>query len=81
MLEADKTWRVELDVTGIVKVGYIGFIPIVTREVLSYDDLSDIPEWMQHRVAALRMMPPNPHESKVEGVGRRVNENVYWILE
>jgi hypothetical protein len=36
---------------------------------------------MQERIAVLSMMKVNPPQTKVEGVGMRVDESVYWVLK
>lgn len=46
-----------------------------------YDDTSQLPMWMQERLAVLSMMKVNPPQTKVEGVGMRVDHNVYWIIK
>lgn len=45
-----------------------------------YEDISELPTWMQERLAVLSMMKVNPPQTKVEGVGMRVDESVYWVL-
>lgn len=46
-----------------------------------YDDISRLPVWMQERLAVLSMMKVDPPQTKVEGVGMRVDHNVYWIIK
>ena len=46
-----------------------------------YDDITDLPEWMQERIAVLSLMKVNPPQTKVDGIGMRVDEHVYWILK
>ena len=46
-----------------------------------YDDILKLPMWMQERLAVLSMMKVDPPQTKVEGVGMRVDNNVYWIIE
>lgn len=46
-----------------------------------YDDTSQLPMWMQERLAVLSMMKVDPPQTKVEGVGMRVDHNVYWIIK
>jgi hypothetical protein len=45
-----------------------------------YNSTSELPTWMQERLAVLSMMKVNPPQTKVEGVGMRVDESVYWVL-
>lgn len=40
------------------------------------DDMSDIPEWIQRKIAVLMMVSPSEF---VEGVGRRISSDTFWI--
>jgi len=44
-----------------------------------YDDLSDLPTWMQERIAMLSMLSFTPPTETVPGVGRRISEVTYWV--
>lgn len=44
-----------------------------------YDDLSDLPDWMQERIAMLNMLSFKPPTETVDGVGRRISEFTYWV--
>ena len=77
----DYTWRVELHEDGTVDVWYIGLYAIDYNYTKQYDTFSDIPEWMQHRVAALRMLSPAAAAFSVDGVGLRISEAIYWVVE
>jgi len=46
-----------------------------------YNTTDELPAWMQERIAVLSMMKVNPPQTKVEGVGMRVDESVYWVLK
>jgi hypothetical protein len=45
-----------------------------------YDSVDALPLWMQEKVALLMMTPLDKPTSEVEGVGRRIDDNVYWIF-
>lgn len=47
----------------------------------TYADMSELPAWMQERVAVLSMMKVDPPQTKVEGIGMRVDESVYWVIK
>lgn len=79
--DTDEVWRVEEYPTGAVETMYIGFSPIDSERVILYEDSSELPEWINDRVAVLRMMPCNPVTSVVFGVGRRISEHVFWVVE
>jgi len=46
-----------------------------------YSDTSQLPDWMQDRIAVLSMMKVNPPQTKIEGVGMRVDEHVFWVIK
>jgi hypothetical protein len=79
--DTDAVWRVEELHDGRVETTYIGFYPIDYDRVIYYEDSSKLPEWINDRVAVLRMMPCNPTTSIVFGVGRRISESVFWVVE
>lgn len=45
----------------------------------TYDELSDLPQWMQERIAMLSMLSYEPPTETVPGVGRRISEYTYWV--
>ncbi len=46
----------------------------------TYDSVDALPKWMQLKLATLMLLDANePNKKEVEGVGRRISENVYWI--
>jgi len=56
-------------------------IDSVDKEVEgTYADMSELPAWMQERVAVLSMIKVNPPQTKIEGIGMRVDESVYWVI-
>lgn len=79
--DTDFVWRIEECEDGSVKCIYIGFCPIDSERIKTYTTSQELPEWIKDRVAVLRMMPPDPNKSIVFGVGRRVSEDVYWVVE
>jgi hypothetical protein len=79
--DTDAVWRVEELSTGAVETTYIGFSPIDSDRVILYQDSSELPEWIKDRIAVLRMMPCNPTTSVVFGVGRRISDYVFWVVE
>lgn len=79
--DTDFVWRIEENDDGSVECTYIGFCAIDSDRIKTYTSSQELPEWIKDRVAVLRMMPPDPNKSIVFGVGRRVSENVYWVVE
>jgi len=47
----------------------------------TYTDPTSLPSWIQDRIAVLSMMSFEPPTKFVEGVGRRIDENVFWVVE
>jgi hypothetical protein len=57
-------------------------IDSVDKEVEGeYATTDDLPAWMQERIAVLSMMKVDPPQTKVAGIGMRVDESVYWVLK
>lgn len=79
--ENDLIWRVTLLADGSVRMSYIGYIKARDYETKTYPTLDNTPEWVRDRIAVLRMMPMNPNESVVYGVGRRIHECTFWVVE
>lgn len=73
----EELWRVTVTVLGVTAL-YIG---LGTKPELKVDDLSDLPHWMQERVAVLNMLTERPPTSPIQGVGRRITDTVYWIVK
>lgn len=67
--------------TKSVEVVCLGIDSVDSEAEGIYDDTSKLPAWMQERLAVLSMMKVDPPQTKVEGVGMRVDQNVYWIIK
>lgn len=46
-----------------------------------YESSDELPEWMQNRLSVLMMMSYEPPTKYVDGVGRRIDERVFWVVE
>jgi hypothetical protein len=77
----DYVWRVIFWDTSSIGVEYIGNLPIDCKRSAYYYTFDTLPEWVKDRIAVLNMLPPDPNESVVYGVGRRVDEVTYWIVQ
>jgi len=75
----DRIWRVSED-DGQITVSYIGFVKMRGERIKYYSTLDTMPNWMQDRIAVLRMMPRDPNTSVVFGVGRRIDETTFWVV-
>ena len=67
--------------TGVVEVICLGIDSVDSAAEGTYDTLSQAPQWLQEKVSLLRMMKVDPPQTKVEGVGMRVDEDVFWVLK
>ena len=70
-------WRIKV-VPYIVEALYIG---LGSKPLIRVKTLSGLPEWMQERVTVLSMLTQTPPTEPVEGVGRRVSADIYWIVK
>ena len=76
----DNVYRVYVNPhTNAVEVSCIGMEVDSTVEG-EYDSVDALPLWMQEKVALLMMTSLDKPTSEVEGVGRRIDDNVYWIF-
>lgn len=80
--EMDSVYRVRVDPnTGSVEVVCLGMDSVDGEAEGIYNDTSLLPDWMQDKLAVLSMMKVDPPQTKIEGVGMRVDQNVFWILK
>ena len=79
--DQDVVWRVTVNDNAAVTMSYIGYLKRHDYKSIEYSTLDKAPEWVKDRLAVLNMMPPDPNESVVYGVGRRVDHSTFWIVE
>ena len=79
--ENDYVWRVDIHKDGGVTCKYIGYITIDTAQTVEYQSLQETPEWVQNGVAVLRMLPADIDLSLVKGLGRRISEDLFWVVQ
>lgn len=78
----DNVYRVYVNPnTKSVEVVCLGIDSIDSEAEGIYHNTAQLPTWMQERLAVLSMMKVDPPQTKVEGVGMRVDEHVYWIIK
>jgi hypothetical protein len=65
--------------TNAVEVSCIG-MGVDSAASGEYPSVDDLPLWMQEKVALLMMTPLDKPTTWVEAVGRRIDNNVYWIF-
>jgi hypothetical protein len=78
------------DIDNVYRIFVGSTVEVVCLGMASVDDrclegvyatTDELPAWMQERIAVLSMMKVNPPQTKVEGIGMRVDESVYWVLK
>lgn len=67
--------------TKSVEVVCLGMDSVDSEAEGIYHDTSHLPAWVQEKLAVLSMMKVSPPQTKVEGVGMRVDEHVFWIIK
>lgn len=76
-----KTYRISINQKGGAEVLCFDLENIDSELEGYYDDLSNLPTWVQERIAVLSVCSPNPPTPVVEGIGRRISESIYWIYK
>mgnify|MGYP003342197469 CR=1 FL=1 len=80
MAGEDKIYRVSIFPDGADVVCF-GLESVDSQLEGHYDDVNALPDWVKERLAVLMMMSYTPPTEEVEGVGRRISRNVYWVFK
>ena len=70
-----RTFSVEIE-GKLVKVD-----GIFTGNSAKFIMLADIPRWLEKRLAVLERLPPEQDNYFIEGIGRRISPNIYWVIK
>lgn len=73
------TYRVEF--TGRQATVQKFEVASITPELDGDYYIDDLPDWMQRRIAVLSCMSYEPPTEDIEGIGRRIEKNVYWVYK
>ncbi len=77
----DNIYRVNVDgVIGHVRVACIGLESVDAIVDGNYDGIESLPDWMREKITLLSMLSCTPPTEPVEGVGRRINDETYWVF-
>jgi hypothetical protein len=77
----DNVYRVHVaSDTGYVTVACIGLESVDAIIDGNYGNTDKLPDWMQEKLAVLTMMSSKPPTEFVNGVGRRINGDTYWVF-
>ena len=73
-------YRVSIDNTTSQGEGEcIGMDSVDSEAEGIYSSVDEVPEWAQERVAVLMLCDPTPPTQDVNGVGRRIDRDIYWV--
>jgi len=53
---------------------------IVAKEVMRYDNVQVLPEWMQRKIAVLMTLDPTKVTDEIPDLGAHVAHNVFWVF-
>jgi hypothetical protein len=67
--------------TKVVEVVCLGIDSVDSEAEGTYSDSSQLPAWMQEKLAVLSMIKVDPPQTKVEGVGMRIDDDVFWVIK
>ena len=76
-----KTYRVSINDKGGVEVVCFDLESIDSELEGYYSEVSALPVWVQERIAVLAVCNPDPPTPTVDGIGRRISENIYWVYK
>jgi len=76
-LELDNIWRVKVYPDGLVELNDFT-MPSKTGKVMDKISQADVPDWIQDALAVLQIVDDG---AVVDGVGRKISEQIYYITE
>ena len=76
-LELDSVWRVKVYPDGLVELNDFT-MPSKTGKVMDKISQADVPDWIQDALAVLQIVDDG---AVVDGVGRKISEQIYYITE
>lgn len=81
IINGDNIYRVFINpTTKHVEVTCVGLEKVDARAEGVYRNTNLLPDWMQEKLAVLTMMSAKPPTKIVEGVGRRIDKDRYWVF-
>jgi len=48
---------------------------------LTYEHAYELPQWVQDKLAVLMILDHKANNQEVAGVGRRINEDIFWVFK
>jgi hypothetical protein len=81
MMKEEPIYRIEIKKDNTVETTCYEMLDAFDPELKKYyETLDDLPKWVQDKLAVLMLLDHTKVNEEVEGVGRRINENVYWVF-
>lgn len=78
----DKLYRVCIKSdTNTVEISCIGMDRVDSQLDGIYSCVDDLPMWLQERLAVLMVSDWRPITRSVDGVGRRIDRNTFWVVQ
>lgn len=76
------TYRVEFDDKGRAHVESLNLALDLnpTTEGI-YESIKALPEWIQDKLHVLSTFSSKPPTIDVDGLGRRIEENIFWVYK
>jgi len=83
MLAEQPIYRVSIhDRTGEVNTDCYDLLENFAPELkMRYDTINDMPNWAQAKLAVLMVLDPMKVNNDIEGVGKRISRNIYWLYK
>ena len=82
MIRNDVIYRVFIPNDGKdIKVSCIGMECVDSTIQGVYSDLDALPELLKERIAVLSILKPDIDVSEVVGIGKRLDEQTYWVYD
>jgi len=69
--------RIEIRDSGVVTITQLPLSPVASKLKKSYYRVSDLPEWIQRKIAVLSLL--EPFTNPIPELGVKIDENRYWI--
>jgi hypothetical protein len=76
--DMDKVYRVVFHPK--IEVMYLGMGKGDDTVVGEYATAEELPAWLQRKIAVLAMTEVNPPQTKIEGIGMRIDTITYWVI-
>ena len=76
-LKLDSVWRVKVYPDGLVELNDFT-MPSKTGKLVDKISQTDIPDWIRDALAVLQIVDDG---AIVDGVGRKINEQIYYVTE